>query len=191
MSVSVEPSPPKQQKWRFRDVAVLAINAIVVLGSLGALVYFYFDVTRISDYPTQPPNPGEVKVYFDEPGVSALMEVRASEDLLGKIDVTISADDSYQPDSVGFKLVFTGLLSRPPELRVMQEPDEYGCWGNTYVVPEENMTAPVGQVGGGALQQCRQCGAAMYAHTKCQIFEGDISRAQPRDTGGITARQSR
>lgn len=130
-----EPPSGRRWRWRTRDVTALAAETILIIGSALVLVYFYLDITRISDYPVQPADPGEVKLYFDVPNVPAMMDVDIADRNDGKIDITVSTDKSYASDSTGFSLVFSGLLARLPELPIMQELDEHGCWKNIYSVP--------------------------------------------------------
>jgi hypothetical protein len=67
----------------------VVMNAVVVLGSLSALVYFY----------------------FDEPGVPALMDVRASDTYPGQIENTAQ-------QRLYFVSVIIGLLAAVVPLRV-------------------------------------------------------------------------
>ncbi|MEV0678877.1 hypothetical protein AB0I60_20405 [Actinosynnema sp. NPDC050436] len=119
-------------------MVALTVNLLIVVGSVAALLWFHSEFTRISDSPPQAADPGEVKLYFTAPGVPAVLTVDVFDDG-NQIDLTISADREYQPDSVEFRLVFTGSPARPPASWDRDDKDEHGCWHNLYAVPDDDV----------------------------------------------------
>lgn len=128
-------SPLQVRSWLRLLLAILALVVLVVVS-----VQLYCDFMQISDFPAQPPEAGEVRLYFDKPGVPALLEGRVYE-RNGQIDVSVSVDKSYEQREAGFLLVFSGPISRPPEVPVDREQDEHGCWRTIYVIPENPSVA--------------------------------------------------
>jgi hypothetical protein len=120
-----------------RFVGTLVLLALLVI----VITLASYSFARVSGTPTPPPHPGEVRLVFDRPGVTAQLKANISTRDFGRtyLDYPISVDPSVPTDDLGFALVMNG------NIRVNEEPlytggparRENGCWWPLYIIPEQ------------------------------------------------------
>ncbi|WP_410596306.1 hypothetical protein [Amycolatopsis sp. lyj-23] len=131
---------PRKSRSSALELILLATYVIFIAGSIWALIAFYGQYSKISDFPPRAADAGGARLYFSQQGVDAIMQAKVTDSKWSgqQLDIYINATGKDVGHDLGFRVVLTGSLATQPELPLWDKKDAHGCWRNLYVIPEQS-----------------------------------------------------
>jgi hypothetical protein len=124
---------------------------IIPIALIGFAVLGYQLFRDISTTPDRLPDPGEVRLVFDRPGVPALLEatITSTEFEATAFDYFIRIKDGFEADEVDFTIVTISAIRSIGQPMFPRGPPSQpnGCPVTVYVVPEKGSTCASVRIG--------------------------------------------
>jgi hypothetical protein len=173
------------RRWKLmRSGSMVGVLLIAIVVVCLVILREYRNFQDILATPVPPDDPGEVHLFFDRPGVPALIEARitpyesASHIFFSHggetdFDYQITILPGFTDNKVNFALIMTGAVQASEERFYSGGPktQNNGCWFNVYVIPEaDSRCVPLG----GSSDQLPDSG--LRAARKGQVVFGSIVR---------------
>lgn len=162
--------------WR---LAAIAILLALMASTVGLLVKLYNGYQKASAVPTPPADVGSVRLFFDRPSVSAILEVRMRDYEFEEgttVEYQITFEDDYTGKAARFFLVLAGKALAPETYpNGDREVDSQGCWPGTSVFRDttNSWTCYTTKLGPGLGYSSPEL------QTPAQVISGVIDRDQP------------